>query len=106
MPEPTDDSKEAEAKDDTPSQNAEKEDSVAGTGGSEETEKSVGIPAGIIPLFFSGAGQQLFECVVDKDLTTENPSKLIPKEKILEDFKNRAAVSDFHPVKKKVQVII
>ena len=70
-------------------------------GGSEE---AASIPAGVIPLFFSGPGQQLFECVADQDVTEESPFKLIPKEKILEDFHNRAAVSDFHPVKKKVQV--
>lgn len=62
------------------------------------------VPAGIMPLFFSGAGQQIFQCVVDQDVSPESPFKLIPKEKILEDFTNRAAVSDFHPVKKKVQV--
>ena len=62
------------------------------------------IPAGIVPLFFSGASQQIFECVVDTHLTSEHPHKLIPKQNILDDFKNRAAVCDFHPVKKQVQV--
>ena len=66
----------------------------------EEGEGKSAIPAGIVPLFFSSASQQIFECVTDSDLTVETPHKLIPKEKIVEDFKNRAAVSDFHPVKK------
>lgn len=77
-----------------------------GASGGEKVAKENGIPAGVVPLFFSGAGQQIFDCVVDKDLTTETPHKLVPKKMILEDFKNRAAVSDFHPVKKKVQVYI
>ena len=62
------------------------------------------LPAGIVPLFFSGASQQIFECVVDTHLTSDNPCKLIEKQKILDDFKNRAAVCDFHPVKKQVFV--
>lgn len=73
-------------------------------GGGGEEENAVKIPTGVIPIFFSGGGQQIFQCVVDKDVTPDSPLKLIPKEKILEDFTNRAAVSDFHPVKKKVQV--
>lgn len=70
----------------------------------EEGTAPTKIPAGIKPLFFSGPSQQIFECVVDTHLTSDNPHKLILKEKILDDFKNRAAVCDFHPVKKQVQV--
>jgi hypothetical protein len=70
----------------------------------EGAEQPAAVPAGIVPLFFSGAGQKLFECVVDQDVTPESPHKLIPKKKIIDDFLNRAAVSDFHPIKKKVQV--
>lgn len=62
----------------------------------------VAIPDGIVPLFFSTSSQQLFECLVDINLTKENRHKLIPKAKILEDLKNRAAVSDFSPVKQKI----
>ena len=76
----------------------------ASEGGTAEGEKAGGIPSGVVPLFLTGAGQQIFQCVVDQDVTPEAAHKLIPKEKILEDFRNRAAVSDFHPVKKKVQV--
>ena len=36
-------------------------------------------------------------------VTEENPHILISKAKIMEDFKMRAAVCDFHPIKKQVQ---
>ena len=76
--------------------------------GGEEAVKEFkahnGPPVGVVPLFFSGPSQQIFECVVDEDLTPERPHKLIPKEKIVDDFKNRAAVCDFHPVKQKMLV--
>ena len=75
-------------------------------GGEVATSASKAIPAGIVPLFFSGASQQIFGCVADSDLTVENPHKLIPKQKVVEDFKNRAAISDFHPVKQKLLVKI
>ncbi len=75
-----------------------------GTAQEEEAPPTNKIPQGIKPLFFSGPSQQIFECVVDTHLTSDNPYKLISKEKILDDFKNRAAVCDFHPVKKQVQV--
>lgn len=64
----------------------------------------VAVPEGIVPLFFSTSSQQIFECVVDVNLTKENRHKLIPKAKILDDLKNRAAVSDFSPVKQKISV--
>lgn len=70
----------------------------------EEVPATKTTPDGIVPLFFSGPGQEIFGCVADSDVTVENPHKLIAKEMILEDFKNRAAVSDFHPVKKTVMV--
>ena len=65
-----------------------------------------GVPDGVVPLFLTGAGQKIFQCVADTDVTPEAPHKIIPKNSILEDFRNRAAVSDFHPVKKKVQVSV
>ena len=70
------------------------------------SESKRGPPPGVVPLFFSGPSQQIFDCVVDVDLTDQNPHKLIPKEKIVEDFKKRAAVCDFHPVKQKMLVYI
>ena len=63
-----------------------------------------GVPPGVVPLFLSGPGQQLFGCITDEDLTPDQPFKLIARERILEDFRNRAAVSDFHPIKKKIKV--
>ena len=69
--------------------------------GAEEVEAA---PDGIEPLFFSSKTQEIFECVIDSDVTAENPHKLIPKEKIVADFKNRAAISDFHPVKQRMLV--
>lgn len=61
--------------------------------GEEET------PADILPLFFTSKTQEIFGCKGDEDVTEDNPFKLIPKEAILQDFKDRAAVSDFHPAK-------
>lgn len=75
-----------------------------GTKQEEVIPPAISIPDGIKPLFFSGPSQQIFECVVDTHLTSDNPHKLILKAKILDDFKTRAAVCDFHPVKKQVQV--
>lgn len=98
MPEPSSTSADNDAK--TESTSTAVPTSVGGS------EKSSSIPRGVVPLFFTGAGQQVFQCVVDQDVTSESPHKLIAKDKILEDFKNRAAVSDFHPVKKKIRVNI
>lgn len=98
MPEPG--AEEAKAPEDAKTESS----TVNSSGGGGESEKSTAIPQGIIPIFFTGAGQKIFECVVDHDVTPEMPNKLIAKNKIVEDFRNRAAVSDFHPVKKKVQV--
>ena len=70
----------------------------------EDAPKSGGIPKGLKALFISGPTQQIFQCVTDSDVSEESPFKLIPKAAILEDFRNRAAISDFHPVKKTVQV--
>lgn len=69
-----------------------------------EDEGPVEIPEDIMPLFFASKTQEIFSCRADEDVTEENPCKLIPKEAIIQDFKDRAAVSDFHPVKKLVQV--
>ena len=86
-------------------QNAEEQKTTVDLGGEVAASPSKTIPAGIKPLFFSGPSQQIFGCVVDVDVTPSNPHTFIPKEKIAEDFKNRAAVSDFHPVKKILLVI-
>ncbi|XP_022087919.1 WD repeat-containing protein 63-like isoform X2 [Acanthaster planci] len=56
----------------------------------------------IVPLFLASKTQELFGCVADVDVTEENPHKFLPKEGILQDMRNRAAVSDFHPVKQRM----
>ena len=48
--------------------------------------------------------QEIFECRADEDVTEDEPYKFLRKEKILEDLYNRAAVSDFHPIKQIIQV--
>lgn len=72
--------------------------------GEEEEGGQPKVPAGIVPLFLSTQTQQIFGCVGDEHVTKENPHKFIPKEKFAEDIQNRAAVSDFQPLKKKIQV--
>ncbi|XP_037584244.1 dynein intermediate chain 3, axonemal [Cebus imitator] len=64
--------------------------------------ESMGHPE-IYPLVLTTKTQEIFNCRIDEDVTDEQPYKLINKEDIFEDLRNRAAVSDFHPVKKIVQ---
>ncbi|XP_043316733.1 dynein axonemal intermediate chain 3 [Cervus canadensis] len=64
--------------------------------------ESMGHPE-IYPLVLTTKTQEIFNCRVDEDVTEEQPYKLIKKEDIFADFANRAAVSDFYPVKKIVQ---
>ncbi|XP_043431397.1 dynein axonemal intermediate chain 3 isoform X2 [Prionailurus bengalensis] len=66
------------------------------------TMESMGHPE-IYPLVLTTQTQEIFNCRIDEDVTDEKPYKLIKKEDILADFKNRAAVSDFYPVKKVIQ---
>ncbi|XP_012553598.1 dynein axonemal intermediate chain 3 isoform X1 [Hydra vulgaris] len=61
------------------------------------------VPTYIMPLFFTTKTQEIFQCKADKDLTEDSPYKIIEKEKILQDFKNRAAISDFHPARKIIE---
>lgn len=79
-----------------------KKDADASIAGEEEGEEE--IPSDIMPLFFTSKTQEIFGCRGDEDVTEENPHKLIPKEAIIQDFKDRAAVSDFHPAKQIVLV--
>ncbi|XP_067845904.1 dynein axonemal intermediate chain 3 [Heptranchias perlo] len=53
----------------------------------------------IIPLVLTSKTQEIFQCVIDHDVTEEKPYKLIKKEDIINDMKTRAAISDFHPFK-------
>ena len=62
------------------------------------------IPEYLTPLFFTNQTQEIFQCKGDEHVTEESPYKLIPKEKILQDYRDRAAISDFHPVRKIVEV--
>lgn len=61
--------------------------------------ESMGHPE-IYPLVLTTKTQEIFSCRIDEDMTDEQIYKLIKKEDILADLQNRAAVSDFHPVKK------
>eukprot|EP00794_Sanderia_malayensis_P008204 gene8204-9084_t len=76
-----------------------------GTGESEEKgeEDEEATPEYIFPLFFTSKTQEIFECRIDEDVSAESPHKLISKERILNDYKERAAISDFHPVKSLIQ---
>lgn len=69
-----------------------------------ESEGKEEMPSDIMPLFFTSKTQEIFACKGDEDVTDENPFKLISKESIEQDFKSRAAISDFHPAKKAIQV--
>jgi len=53
----------------------------------------------VVPLFLSSKTQEIFGVHTDIDVTAENPMKIIGKEQVLHDLYNRAAISDFHPVK-------
>lgn len=64
--------------------------------------ESLGHPE-IYPLVLTTKTQEIFSCRVNEDVTDKKPYKLIKKEAIFADFQNRAAVSDFYPVKKIVQ---
>ncbi|XP_052034436.1 dynein axonemal intermediate chain 3 [Apodemus sylvaticus] len=64
--------------------------------------ESMGHPE-IYPLVLTTKTQEIFNCRVEEDMTDEQTYKLIKKEDILADLQNRAAVSDFHPVKKIVR---
>ncbi|KAM8874634.1 dynein axonemal intermediate chain 3 [Spinachia spinachia] len=62
-------------------------------------EKKPGHPDDIFPVVLTSATQKLFGCRSDVDVTWESPYKLLKKDDIIKDFKTRAAVSDFSPVK-------
>ncbi|KFO72769.1 WD repeat-containing protein 63, partial [Cuculus canorus] len=56
----------------------------------------------IFPLVLTTQTQEIFNCRVNEEVTEQNRFKLIKKEDIIQDLKTRAAISDFHPVKKTV----
>ena len=53
----------------------------------------------IFPLFLTSQTQKIFKCVIDQHVTEADTLKVIKKTDIINDLKNRAAISDFHPVK-------
>ncbi|XP_048457522.1 dynein axonemal intermediate chain 3-like [Rhincodon typus] len=53
----------------------------------------------VIPLVLTSKTQEIFQCVIDQDVTEERPYKLIKKEDIINDIKARGGVSDFYPFK-------
>ncbi|KAK3518630.1 hypothetical protein QTP70_006072 [Hemibagrus guttatus] len=59
-------------------------------------------PNYICPLVLTSATQELFSCRADQDVTHENPYKLLRKDDMIQDMRNRAAVSDFSPIKQAV----
>ncbi|XP_068563257.1 dynein axonemal intermediate chain 3 [Cebidichthys violaceus] len=74
-----------------------KSKSARSSAGSKGKDK--GHPDDIVPMLLTSATQELFGCRADEDVTGESPYKLLKKDDIIQDFKTRAAVSDFRPVK-------
>uniref|UniRef100_UPI00398E5900 dynein axonemal intermediate chain 3 n=1 Tax=Pristiophorus japonicus TaxID=55135 RepID=UPI00398E5900 len=64
--------------------------------------KSAALTEDVIPLVLTSNTQEIFQCVIDRDVTEENPYKLVKKEDIVNDMITRAAISDFHPFKQLV----
>eukprot|EP01137_Pigoraptor_chileana_P012527 Opistho-2@64993 len=60
------------------------------------------IPDGVMPLFFTSQSCELFNCKPGVQVTAEHPYVLIKKDAVIDDFKNRAAISDFHPAKEQL----
>ncbi|XP_043556049.1 dynein axonemal intermediate chain 3 [Chiloscyllium plagiosum] len=53
----------------------------------------------VIPLVLTSRTQEIFQCVIDQDVTEDHPYKLIKKEDIINDMKSRGGISDFYPFK-------
>ena len=66
----------------------------------------VDLPEGVVPLFLSSKTQEIFSVRADEDVTADNPMKVLTKEAIQSDLFNRAAISDFHPIKAIVNVSV
>lgn len=63
------------------------------------------LPEGTLPIFLSAPTQQIHNCKADEEVTASHPYKLLKKEDILKDLFNRAAICDFHPFKKQIEVL-
>lgn len=85
--------------DSTEDDNATKEEDVE--------EEPLGEYAEVKPsaIFMTGATQAIFAFEVDKDVTPENPQKIVTLEAIKADMQQRAAVSDFSVYKKEWNVL-
>ena len=70
----------------------------------EEIPEDDSLPEGSQALFISSMTQNIFSCKADEDVTEETPFMFLSKAKILQDLFDRAAVSDFHPIKSIIQV--
>ncbi|XP_076849702.1 dynein axonemal intermediate chain 3 isoform X2 [Brachyhypopomus gauderio] len=68
----------------------------------EETSAGTGHPDYIFPLVLTSATQELFGCRGDVDVSVDKPHKLLRKDDIIVDMRNRAAVSDFSVIKQAV----
>ncbi|XP_076440866.1 dynein axonemal intermediate chain 3-like isoform X2 [Babylonia areolata] len=67
-----------------------------------DDEKEEVLPENCAPLFMTSKSQEIYHCQCDSDVTEENPHKIIAKQEILDDMRNRAAVCDFHPFKQQI----
>ncbi|KAK6180530.1 hypothetical protein SNE40_012670 [Patella caerulea] len=61
-----------------------------------------GLPENAVPLFMTSKTQELFSCRCDEDVSQEMPFKMLSKQDILDDMRNRAAVCDFSVIKKEI----
>ena len=57
------------------------------------------LPDDVVPIFLSSKTQEIMACVPYEDVTEESPFKILKKEDIQKDMFNRAAISDFSPMK-------
>ena len=62
------------------------------------------LPDGAVAIFLATKTQEIFSVRMDEDIKMNAPYRLIKKEDILKDIFNRAAVCDFQPFKKTIEV--
>ncbi|XP_013408046.1 WD repeat-containing protein 63 [Lingula anatina] len=60
------------------------------------------LPEGCQPIFLATKTQELFEVTCGEQITEDHPYKLVKKEDILADLRNRAAVCDFSVFKPQI----